>query len=87
MLTSRAVARFIAVSSFMNDLAGESLEPFFLMVLRDYKTRCIPNLKSTSALLNQRWSVWVTCALALSLSLSISVSLCIYVDICIYIDR
>jgi hypothetical protein len=53
-----AVAGFTAVSSFMNDLAGESLEPFFLMVLRDHKTRYIPYSKSTSVLLNQGWSLY-----------------------------
>jgi hypothetical protein len=53
-----AVAGFTAVSSFMNDLAGESLEPFFLMVLRDHKTRYIPYSKSTSILLNQAWTLY-----------------------------
>lgn len=53
-----AVAIFTAISSFMNDLAGESLEPFFLMVIRDHKTRYIPYSKTTSVLLNQLWSVY-----------------------------
>jgi hypothetical protein len=53
-----AVAVFTAISSFMNDLAGESLEPFFLMVIRDHKTRFIPYSKSTSVLLNQGWSLY-----------------------------
>jgi hypothetical protein len=53
-----AVAIFTAISSFINDLAGESLEPFFLMVIRDHKTRYIPYTKTTSVLLNQMWSVY-----------------------------
>jgi hypothetical protein len=53
-----AVAIFTAISSFMNDLAGESLEPFFLMVIRDHKTRFIPYSKNTSILLNQGWSLY-----------------------------
>jgi hypothetical protein len=53
-----AVAVFTAISSFMNDLAGESLEPFFLMVIRDHKTRYIPYSKGTSVLLNQGWSLY-----------------------------
>jgi hypothetical protein len=53
-----AVAVFTAISSFMNDLAGESLEPFFLMVLRDHKTRFIPYSKTTSVLLNQAWTLY-----------------------------
>jgi hypothetical protein len=53
-----AVAVFTAISSFMNDLAGESLEPFFLMVIRDHKTRYIPYSKTTSVTLNQGWSLY-----------------------------
>ncbi|KAJ1465655.1 hypothetical protein T484DRAFT_1757260, partial [Baffinella frigidus] len=53
-----AVAAFTAISSFMNDLAGESLEPFFLMVIRDHKTRFIPYSKPTSVVLNQMWSAY-----------------------------
>ncbi len=53
-----AVAVFTAISSFMNDFAGESLEPFFLMVLRDHKTRYIPYSKATSVLLNQAWTLY-----------------------------
>jgi hypothetical protein len=53
-----AVAVFTGVSSFMNDLAGESLEPFFLMVLRDHKTRYIPYSKTTSVVLNQCWTLY-----------------------------
>jgi hypothetical protein len=53
-----AVAVFTAISSFMNDLAGESLEPFFLMVIRDHKTRYIPYSKTTSVMLNQGWSLY-----------------------------
>ena len=53
-----AVAIFTAISSFMNDLAGESLEPFFLMVLRDHKTRYIPYSKTTSIILNQAWTLY-----------------------------
>jgi hypothetical protein len=53
-----AVAGFTAISSFMNDLAGESLEPFFLMVIRDHKTRYIPYSKSTSVVLNQAWTLY-----------------------------
>jgi hypothetical protein len=53
-----AVAVFTAISSFMNDLAGESLEPFFLMVIRDHKTRFIPYSKPTSVALNQAWTAY-----------------------------
>ena len=53
-----AVAIFTAISSFMNDFAGESLEPFFLMVLRDHKTRYIPYSKVTSVVLNQAWTLY-----------------------------
>jgi hypothetical protein len=53
-----AVAIFTAISSFMNDLAGESLEPFFLMVIRDHKTRYIPYSKTTSVVLNQAWTLY-----------------------------
>jgi hypothetical protein len=53
-----AVAVFTGISSFMNDLAGESLEPFFLTVMRDHKTRYIPYSKATSVLLNQGWSLY-----------------------------
>lgn len=42
-----AVAIFTALSSFWNDIAGESLEPFFLMTIRDHKSRYLPYSKLT----------------------------------------
>jgi hypothetical protein len=53
-----AVAVFTAISSFMNDFAGESIEPFMLMVIRDHKTRYIPYSKVTSIMLNQAWTLY-----------------------------
>ena len=53
-----AVAIFSAVSSFMNDMANESVEPFFLCVIRDVKGRYIPFSKMTCVLLTQAWTIY-----------------------------
>jgi hypothetical protein len=53
-----AVAVFSAVSSFMNDMANESVEPFFLCVIRDVKGRYIPFSKLTCVLLTQAWTIY-----------------------------
>ena len=55
-----AVAIFSAVSSFMNDMANESLEPFFLCVIRDVKGRYIPFSKFTCILLTQAWTIYAS---------------------------
>jgi hypothetical protein len=55
-----AVAVFSAISSFMNDLANESLEPFFLCVIRDVKGRYIPFSKLTCVLLTQAWTIYAS---------------------------
>jgi len=55
-----AVAIFSAISSFMNDMANESLEPFFLCVIRDVKGRYIPFSKMTCVLLTQAWTVYAS---------------------------
>jgi hypothetical protein len=55
-----AVAIFSAVSSFMNDMANESLEPFFLCVIRDVKGRYIPFSKLSCVLLTQAWTIYAS---------------------------
>jgi hypothetical protein len=55
-----AVAVFSAISSFMNDMANESLEPFFLCVIRDVKSRYIPFSKLTCVLLTQAWTIYAS---------------------------
>ena len=55
-----AVAIFSAISSFMNDMANESLEPFFLCVIRDVKGRYIPFSKMTCVLLTQAWTIYAS---------------------------
>jgi hypothetical protein len=53
-----AVAIFSAMSSFWNDIAEESLEPFFINVIRDVKGRYIPFSKLTCHLITQLWTVY-----------------------------
>jgi hypothetical protein len=55
-----AVAIFSAVSSFMNDMANESLEPFFLCVIRDVKGRYVPFSKLTCVVLTQAWTMYAS---------------------------
>jgi hypothetical protein len=55
-----AVAVFSAMSSFWNDIAEESLEPFFINVIRDVKGRYIPFSKLWCHLVTQLWTIYAS---------------------------
>jgi hypothetical protein len=81
------IAAYIGISTFVNDLAGDSIGPFLSNNIADFKTRVLPYQPRTCLIISQMWSLYCSVASIASLYVAFSQAdllvLRILVDLCV----
>ena len=81
------IASYIGISTFVNDLAGDSIGPFISNNIADFKTRVLPYQPRTCLIISQMWSLYCSVASIASLYVAFSQAdllvLRILVDLCV----
>lgn len=81
------IASYIGISTFVNDLASDSIGPFLSNNIADFKTRVLPYTPRTCLIISQLWSLYCSVASIASLYVAFSQAdllvLRIIVDLCV----